>query len=88
MYIYDDDSYQEMAEQWEAEYLSLKEFEESAPRTHREDELDANFYADMRHAYQQWKYYRELAEEQANADDPEEEYSIICRSQGLPRFCC
>lgn len=87
MSIYDEQSNQELAEQWEDEYLSFKEFEENAPRTHREDELDGIFFADMRNAYQQWKYYARLAKEEAEAGDPEEEYTIICRSQGLSRYC-
>lgn len=86
MYIYDDSNYQESAEQWEAEYLSLKDIEDSASPNNREDEVDDNFYADMRHANQQWKYYERLAEGQADADDPEEDYAITCRSQGLSRY--
>lgn len=86
MYIYDDSNYQELAEQWEEEYLSDKDFEDRASRANREEELDDIFYADMHHAYQQWKYYERLAEEQADADDPEEDYAITCRSQGLSRY--
>lgn len=88
MYINDDSNHQELAEHWKEEYLSLKDIEDSASPNNREDEVDDNFYADMRHAYQQWKYHERLAEEQADADDPEEDYAITCRSQGLSRYGC